>query len=102
MSEPTEAQQRWFWEQCGLRYECYDTPAMPNVGSAWIDSKGGHANPEEPSEPPRIDLNNLFKYAMSSLDQANYYKALRSIFLKHDDPALALFWAIYKVFGGEE
>ena len=46
---------------------------------------------------PPIDLNNLFKFAMTQLDQSRYYKALSSIFLKENASALTLFWAIYEI-----
>lgn len=95
--EPTQEQIEEFWEWCGLRYECYDTPAMPHQGGAWLDTSGKLANEDEPCELPPIDLNNLFKYAVPKLDQSRYYHALKSIFLKQDNPTLALFWALWEV-----
>jgi len=91
---PTEELKR-FWEWCGFkwlfggewRYEEFKTT------NGWWESPTG----KRYLELPPIDLNNLFKWAMTKLDQANYYKALSSIFLKQEDPALALFWAINKV-----
>ena len=72
------------------------------------------------SELPPIDLNNLFKYAVPKLDGltlTTYYKADYGIdgFCAcvdsktntsgdhdHEDPALALFWAIYEVMKSNE
>ncbi len=119
--KPTKEQIREFWEQCGLRYECYDSPASPNMGGAWVDANGKFANFDEPSEMPPIDLNNLFKYAVPKLPSnmpvmfSYFMGEAEAIFpayfpdeedlmseplsVKDSDPALALFWAIYKAFG---
>ena len=118
MTEPTQEQIKEFWEWCGLRYECYDTPAFPNMGGAWIDTDDKLTNTEDPCEPPPIDLNSLFKYAVPFVQDKGYMIELYSyehkgykvkvyniigqvdipiVITKDDDPALALFWALYKV-----
>lgn len=92
MSEPTQEQIKEFWEWCGFRYKESDGP----LACYWETSNGrtwGY-------KLPRVDLNNLFKYAVPKLDQSRYYKALSSIFYYDaikDDPALALFWALWAV-----
>ena len=91
MNEPTKEQIKWFWEQCGFEYDddwADDRPYKDPEGTILHNWKGA-------------DLKNLFKYDMSRLDQAQYYKALSSIFLKSDNPALALFWARYTALGGK-
>lgn len=79
MDKPTQKQIKKFWEGYGLY------------------KKNGKVEWWAELPFPPIDLNNLFKYAMAKLDQSRYYKALSSIFLKNDDPALALFWALWQV-----
>uniref|UniRef100_A0A6M3L2Q5 Uncharacterized protein n=1 Tax=viral metagenome TaxID=1070528 RepID=A0A6M3L2Q5_9ZZZZ len=80
---PTNKQIKEFWEKLS------PTPDDWRMYEIWLYS--GY---------PPIDLNNLFKYAVPKLDQSRYYKALSSIFYYDaikEDPALALFWAIYQV-----
>ncbi len=92
--KPTDEQVKVFWEWCGL-------PLAKLI-------------------PPRIDLNNLFKYAVPKLVEENqwvinlgYTPSLPKIYhvrindsinahlatfiAQSKDPALALFWALYKV-----
>lgn len=113
----TDAQVKEFWEGCGLHYENYDTPAFPHQGGAWLDTNGKLANEEEPCNPPSLDLNNLFKYAVPKIRE-NYvveltaFKDKYSVVLWHGedywketqgkDPALALFKACYPIITGKE
>jgi len=89
--KPTDKQEKEFWEGCGLKIinglNCFTAPP--------------------------IDLNNLFKYAVPKLSEDYYIDIMnyRDIWqgriqsklgivgaVKVDeDPALALFWAIYEV-----
>jgi len=93
---------REFWEWCGLRYtEPY-----------WLDAKGELAfyGLTYSQLLGSIDLNNLFKYAVPKLDieKINIYPATKDRWRCYFDnwyqdhnvaetPALALFWAIWKV-----
>ncbi len=101
MNEPTEAQIKEFWEWCGL-IKIKRGWKFPN-GDALIDC----------GNPP-IDLNNLFRYAVPKLDkyrlEVDWSKIERhfayaeigekSGTVWNDDPALALFWAIWAVISG--
>ena len=100
----TKEQIQWFWEQCGVEF-------YENDGRFWARTPSGGAT------ELLIDLNNLFKYAVPrvvSYDLQNlpykyegqhtaiicmadgeYYKA------DSKDPAIALFWAIFKALGGK-
>jgi hypothetical protein len=106
--EPTQEQIKWFWEQCGFTW--WET------AEAWCFGKY-----EVSRELPPIDLNSLFKYAVPKLSQYSFYMnelpwvrvtagvikpphgkytGRENIYVIEDkDPALALFWAIYKAFG---
>jgi len=77
----TDEELQRFWEWCGIK-------------GRWVDD--GRI-----LRFPKITLNNLFRYAVPELDQAQYYKALSSIFLKQDDPAQALYQAIKQVMEAE-
>jgi hypothetical protein len=113
--EPADKQIQWFWEQCGIenRFE-------GDTGTWYYHYPDGQCD----IESPPIDLNNLFKYAVPKLELKFQY-LLRSmgsdghmarVIALHPkpftprvkaevwnkDPALALFWAIYRAFGGEE
>ena len=101
MDKPTKEQIQWFWEKCGFTY-------VFDESQGWLSPDGVWGN-----DNPPIDLNNLFKYAVPKLvkwimgnnpngeikvivyTEKNFFKSLDK------DPALALFWAIYKAFGGE-
>ena len=117
MNKPTQEQIKEFWEWCG----CTLTYEMPLEG----DTPTYYGlNPQGQIAYLRLDLNNLFKYAVPKLP---FEKIHDQIFFIHyatdewrcqlgdywgDDerrqtdilviedaetPALALFWAIYKV-----
>jgi len=112
--KPAEEEQKKFWEWCGLQYmeTTPDWALKAGYGSdmGWIDSDGFWVD----HKTPPIDLNNLFKYAVPKyieLDSSgdspnnidNAYRRLFERWLKRlhwdnwQNPALALFWAIYKV-----
>ncbi len=86
--KPTDGQLKEFWVLLGWRQD--------TIGN-WIYPPQYKNKHFSMYGIPDMDLNNLFKYAMVTLDQANYYKALKSIFVKRKDLAPALFWAIYEV-----
>ena len=113
--KPTEAQVKEFWEWCGFKlkedwrrrgfhYEA--TVKCPN----WIYPDNPHWEYGE-SYLPRLDLNNLFKYAVPKLENDVAIKIFKGdyswivelwkdniIARDHDkDPATALFLAIEKV-----
>jgi len=111
--EPTKEQIQWLWEQCGFtrlpygnrEYHFELTKKVMN----WLppDKRGNSME-----YLPRIDLNNLFKYAVPKLQDLRWVKfnfdsecelriGNRGIFGVNDDPALALFWAIFKALGGK-
>jgi len=118
MNEPNEEQIKKFWEWCGLWYE---QPYWLNK-----DCANGQCcfYGEYYQELLRtITLNNLFKYAVPKLYEIEGFHVLNYQFVGHSkdiemfrhsclivftnakddiyecakDPALALFWAIYKV-----
>jgi len=104
---PTEKQIKEFWEWCGF--------AHPTSIRGVKDPSGWWLYPESPTyaqfNPPKINLNNLFKYAMPKV----YSWTMGSSFPNHQetlalvnynnkcgeavnlDPTLALFWAIWEV-----
>jgi hypothetical protein len=119
--KPKEEQIKKFWEWCGFKYsplKCDCTICRPKQ---WIapDSSQYKNGEWEHSELPPIDLNNLFKYAVPKLLNGHCElntgmsyrkgKCLARVWYgmydykeaRHDDPALALFWAIYKVIENE-
>jgi len=108
MKEPTQEQLKEFWEWCGFGLSCY------GMGVAWhIYNKDLYSVVEDDQEPyealPPIDLNNLFKYTVPKLEechlitfkQGKYFAIAklkgRVTDATNDDPALALFWAIYEI-----
>jgi hypothetical protein len=128
---PSESQVRKFWEWCGFSWKdkeylgsyrdherCTDVAQWGN-GGWFIDNKL-----YDDEVLPPIDLNNLFEYAVPKLRHADmvYWnniagkKRFRAevwndrqyldgligyVGEDDDDPALALFWAIYKVMEAE-
>ena len=108
--KPTDKQIKKLWGWCGIK------PLYPS-GEIWIDdTRTVVAN--KGNEPPSINLNNLFKHAAPRILRMDYdirlYSAVNQYFAQilqeridlvpvaesiygTDDPALALFWAIYKV-----
>jgi len=112
MNEPTEEQKKRLWEWCGFaRYERQD-PHWKDMRWVLVYPDKSWSFDEENWLP--IDLNNLFKWAVPKLDYAEIsYDSAEGIpqtyfatvvlegkgYTAGDttDPALALFWAIYKV-----
>ena len=103
--KPTEAQIKEFWEWCGFSIGEYsDEWVAPDNYTCFHGT-------------PPIDLNNLFKFAVPKLEECGYkYEigattsstqhrvAIRDRCFSligrlhwNDDPALALFWAIWEV-----
>ena len=97
MIEPTEAQKKEFWKWCGIPYEGY-----------------GNADRLKAKNLPDIDPNNLLKYAIPKLkdklqqntDPVNSFQYRYFLVLQdwitcmsygNEDPALALFWALWQV-----
>ena len=108
--KPTDEQVKEFWEWCGFKYDTM----LPTRAFFWKDPAGLCAI----SLPP-IDLNNLFKHAVpicinkASMVELSYsaggYRGGVECIAKigkgrikvaYNDPALALFWAIYEVIKG--
>ena len=110
--KPTEEKIKRFWEWCGFTV----TSKGVIYGDAiMVDDSCHHI-----MELPEIDLNNLFKYAVPKLHAyvlqsfhknhsyhhasvvLNEYTGLEDVIVsstdvpRDEDPALALFWAIYK------
>ncbi len=98
--KPTDEQKREFWKGCGLKEGTYGWLYDPNN------------RPDLPIFPP-IDLNNLFKYAVPKLSLLRFSYETHTIpelyrwetmkpnqshltVIESNDPALALFWAIYE------
>ena len=111
MDKPTEAQRTEFWKWCGFKrlptgQKYYHFEHNEKVMN-WMppDKVQGFYSIDY---LPRIDLNNLFKYAVPKLehclittDSDKGYRAEASIhgtwYEYSQDPALALFWAIQEV-----
>ena len=99
--KPTEEQIKKFWERCGFIFEKTGQRHIPELFEVyqWRYPDGEHYD-----KLPPIDLNNLFEYAVPktktydylidwAIQTAHAYVDNRSGY----DPALALFWAIWKV-----
>lgn len=106
--QPTREQIRKFWEWCGFKW--HDVPKVPGT-SYWTKPNGKFHG----FEPPRIDLNNLFKYAVPKLtyfqlesDSSNGTIEAIACYGKKEEhsnnvnPALALFWVIWEVINNEQ
>ena len=115
MKEPTQEQIKKFWVWCGFRVVksgtgkslgyIYDIPVI-DQRETWV-----YSNADEQEDPPEIDLNNLFKYAVPKIKQYNLTVFPDDVWAwhivseygnvifesLHTDPALALFWAIWEV-----
>ena len=114
--KPTDEQKQWLWEQCGFvwklaYHDFYELESPLKEQFALTASSIGDIK-----YYPPIDLNNLFQYAVPKLDleqiilqpetDGSWYCGVvvhSDLFEAEDkDPALALFWAIYKALGGKE
>jgi len=102
MDKPTKAQVTEFWEKCGFKY-------LPRGSHDKFHQLEAIRYPDltiHSVEPP-VDLNNLFLYAVPKLfevldidvqAQPLLIAWIKRVVWEEDiDPALALFWAIYKV-----
>ena len=96
--KPTDKQIQEFWELCGLKWD--------SVIGHW-----DYPDSSPHSQLPPIDLNNLWRYAMPKLMGHNYligYCVLLEWIKEYTnvwntvDPALALFWTIYRALGGNQ
>ena len=98
MNEPTDGEVKEFWELCGLSKR----------GGYWWQSPDGKHHLTA-NNPPPINLNSLFKYAVpklgywlisaerySRVGAVAQYEGKTATFF-NEDPAIALFWAIYEV-----
>ena len=110
--QPTEAEIKEFWEWCGFKLKEVKF-GMSGIVPQWL------LQDYADWELPKIDLNNLFKYAVPKLSYLfldgfwngnegcfNYAATIgapEGEYKKHEyykDPALALFWAIWEVIHG--
>jgi len=113
--KPTKEQEQKFWQGYG-----FEKQILPSVsynrpdGYYWL-----YPNKSFSNVLPKIDLNNLFKYAVPKLaklgyddigliysgyDQQYYAKSFRGRIgytHKDKDPAIALFWALDKATEAE-
>ena len=99
---PTKEQ--WFWEQCGFKDISYCS--LGAVGQKWSGRRESIWGKPYDWQYLDIDLNNLFEYAVPKLSSYQRTEVLLpwayEVIDIVVDPALALFWAIYKAFGGKE
>jgi len=119
--QPTEEQVKKFWEWCGFRYryipygslQARELPEYPDIADA---QKYCLTDPNScESDYPELDLNSLFKWAVPKVLESGIDVTVTAYrtspvkwqadlgYLMHTelDPALALFWAIWKVIEGE-
>ena len=119
--KPTEAQQQWFWEQCGLTFSTENDGTVRSY-----DPDGNFLCFGYPDMGLIVALGLLFKYAVPKaivrimgmfhweyedlaykhLFRLWYEELLHSSERPNSEmmvtyPALALFWAIYSVLGGK-
>ena len=114
MSEPTKEQIKWFWEQCGFyqHSSSYHFEKTEKVLD-WCTPEGAVIYQVSlKGMLPRIDLNNLFEYAVPNNWSIDFYFGIAHNCIialpsgKEFDGSgrsysEALFWAIYKALGGE-
>ena len=116
MREPTEEQIKKFWEWCGIK----EVREYREVHSKGDDLSGTYhfwktPDGSELSRIPPIDLNSLFEYASQhfismacgNINEPEWKGAWAKVITHEREtshiweagltPALALFWAIYKV-----
>ena len=109
---PTKEQQVELWEGCGVEPEVLYTRITPVVLRDGTKTEGGRKT--ETIYPP-IDLNNLFNIAVpkldggldirfSKFDDTGWFVRLENQVMttEDEDPALALFWALYPVITGKK
>ena len=122
--QPTEAQIKEFWERCGIHCHKWEGREDDLMGAGRCQcgesemgfEDGGKVFWYKSEIPYPIDLNNLFKYAVPKLVEQDYEVTVRCFQAKWEvtlfagkqpfndseikdveDPALALFWAIWEV-----
>jgi len=121
--KPTKEQERWFWEQRGFR---------TRPSNEFVATRSAREIRERRQvlldKLPSVDLNNLFKYApdiiigiyfryypggceceLTYITEAGFDTEKSWVKNESGDEkksrelsALALYWAIYKAFGGKE
>ncbi len=114
VKSPTEEQVKEFWKWCGFEYrheEIIDASTYKIfTTSLWKDGL------EVTEGEPKLDLNSLFRYAVPKLrfcslqstnTEPKYYAQASIQFADNhaqtnNDPALALFWAIYSIIEQRE
>ena len=111
--KPTQEELERFWNWCGFIVTPYE----------YWDGADKHIYPNDYQYPnkhwgkqPLLTLDNLFKYAVPRFDAYGIYKAKHttgkhvgwaslndciSEVVEHEDPALALFWAMQEVIENE-
>ena len=121
MKEPTEAQIKKFWEWCGFKYHSYGffeyEDRDTTIEDPYWESPQGHRI----LSPPKLTLDNLFKYAVPKVNWLYLGKGIMGQYgcevriypnqgidytqgysdYTYNDPALALFWAIWEVIEGD-
>jgi hypothetical protein len=97
--QPTPAEVEDFWERCDLYAEERGAWSGKKFYSWFAPNKLFICD-----DAPPIDLNNLFRYAVPKVEEANseatvyiLHQLCEAVY-HHQDPALALFWAIWSVF----
>ena len=120
--EPTQKQQKEFWEWCGFKEVTVRARAFEIVRGKkhswetkeqrWLRPNCEFENKLYPSyhgvpfvdwELPPIDLNNLFTYAVPKLKMERdslitfLWEWVKDMISNDKDPALALFWALWAV-----
>jgi len=107
--EPTKEEIREFWEWCGLTLIPH-TDRYSSGTQNWIEYQYGGTRVDK----PELDLTNLFRYAVPALNEKldrhiqltqvmsgwECNIGLGDITYTDDDPAMALFWAIWEVIKG--
>jgi len=125
--KPNEEQIKEFWEWCEFKWRTYASAYAGEVIMKVHDATWVHPDGETHFNLPPIDLSNLFKYAVPRLNEKGccvtlqaygqkghlafvsesvfpqrgsdgydpYFKRIAEY--EDEDPAIALFWAIYKV-----
>jgi len=110
---PTNKQLKRFWEWCGLYKD------LATDGEHYWFKEEEIVSPTDDKGNPIIDLNNLFRYAIPKLggliDGLNVWEGTQGWVWEvigqeyetlaegqNKDPALALFWAIYKLIKKKE
>lgn len=120
MSEITQEEIRKFWEWCGWKYKsCYDATTACGLDWGWQPPNITEGNYQ--TEMPPITLDNLFRYAVSKLQDKGYQIDITCFEcdgfnvgvlnvchitdivseLQDKDPAVALFRAIQEVMRNE-